>query len=335
MAIKDKDFQKVRDIGCVVLNSSAPENNNWKEGYVYKLKNIYSGSLSVEIDSRGNKNNGWNNDYFNIATQAEAEVYNMINSPYHINQVDILLGVNTKDRGEVLIAAAKLRGFVMGAKVRDLDDPDDDYLIENNFCSYYKENDDLYVGGNNGPILIYRQGKWSEIVEKAPKKNSIKTQRDRLSRVLSYKTEFKSNSMKLPDKWWEKVEVGDTLRCVEVEGSEEKGIGWERDLEFIVSKISPAKNQSNNKCLFFGNSHGVYYKAVVPVKCKNLNISSDEPFHNWMKHLEKTVKQVYSIPAELLDIKKDKEVQEILPIKIRKKKKRVKVEILSDSKIKE
>lgn len=344
MAIEKRDKKKVVGAGCVVyIDSNSP--GSFKEDFVYKVSGVDESryrdpyfTIEVELDSKESKSNGHTSEYFRITTQAE--VYSIINQPYHINQVEILLGVNIKDRGEVLIAAAKLRGFVEGARIIGLDSPAaNQYIIntrnERSNYDYYESADDLYVSCVGGNRPIYRQGKWSEIVEKAPKKemamiNGKKIQSPGVWAIA--KSGLNSNLMELPDKWWEKVEVGDILRCV---GDDyifgKTGTGWGKDLEFKVLNITDDRN-STNQMIFFGGykGRGVYSDYVEPVKCKN--ISSDVEFRDWSRYLKKVTSKVYGISVEMLG---NKEVQEILPIKIRKKKKRIKVEVLNDSKIKE
>jgi len=141
----------------------------------------------------------------------------------------------TKMTEQELILEAKNRGLVAGAKVTHLTDGSIQKISENG--SYCKYGNSFYAGSGGGEgIRIFHNNKWTEVVK--------------------------------PAKWWEKVEVGDTLRCVGSDG-EYAGSGWRSGLEFKVGYIE----RTGDEYIFgrIDQGGGVYHYSVEPVKCKNIN----------------------------------------------------------------
>lgn len=322
LRIQDKD--KIERIGYVVFNSEYY--NSYKEDYIYKVKEVRvnnSDSISIFtiVDSSGKTNNGCNADFFRFPTTDEVRLYELCKEPVHINQLNIIgdLSLAKKDQ---LIDEAKKRGYVKGVLVVHLTDGLKKE-IEGKSYTYYEDTDTLYIGD----IKIYRKGKWAEMVGETFN--------------ADIPVKFYSEYQKAPlrDDWYKKVKVGDWIRCVEpFRGEGYKGVAWRKDKEYEVIHITA----SFERYIFVVESsgNGVIHTACVPIE-KPVDVTvfkqrvhesifdKEYPISHPMcgNHISNTKRVL-----EVLGLSKVK--VNVLPMNIVKRRKvRVKIEILESSKI--
>lgn len=353
MNLTVKDRAKIERVGYVVcLYDSDPI--SFKLDHIFKVKSTRIDSyrscgltILVECDSKGSTNNGHGAEKFRLATKREGELYEMCKEPVHINQLDTYKGYSKRDQ---LIDEARVRGFVKGAKVIDLTDGAVRTVCDDSY-TYYEDSDSLYAGHQK----VYQKGEWTkffietEIWEDSGIVAGLKYADD-YSEKRIYEQHQDGSLTEVTD-WYKKVKKGDWIKCIDPTKISDdndcvldRGYAWVKNMELKVLWITKDTYKDGSDRYIFATDKqtgaGVVHTACVPTKYKKPNVKFSVEFMGERIGLPKSFSAIKSTVRGLhpgwmvVDDLNFQDVDDILPINIvRRRKRKVKIEILETNQI--
>ena len=351
MNLTVKDRAKIERVGYVVcLYDSDPI--SFKLDHIFKVKSTRIDSyrscgltILVECDSKGSTGNGHGADKFRLVTKKEGELYEMCGEPVHINQLDTYKGMS---KGDQLINEAKVRGFVKGAKVIHLTDGSV-RTIKNSQYRYYNKGDLLYVNTKlfGQSICIHKQGEWTKFSTQG-----FHYADDYNSQVSGriYEQHQDGSLTEVTD-WYKKVKKGDWIKCIDPTKISDdndcvldRGYAWVKNMELKVLWITKDTYKDGSDRYIFATDKqtgaGVVHTACVPTKYKKPNVKFSVEFMGERIGLPKSFSAIKSTVRGLhpgwmvVDDLNFQDVDDILPINIvRRRKRKVKIEILETNQI--